>query len=159
VVRRIVTVHPSTNLRDVFSYVVLTTPLIYGDKQRLILSTSAVVNNALFNLASGNIYVGEDVIFGHGVSVLTGTHRLAEVGRDRTAAVPRSGRDIVIEDGAWLASNVTVLGNVRVGRNAVVAAGSVVTRDVPPGALVAGVPARLVRMLEGGATEEPNRGS
>jgi acetyltransferase-like isoleucine patch superfamily enzyme len=65
---------------------------------------------------------------------------------------------IVIEDDAWLAYNVTVVGNVCIGRGAVVAANSVVTRDVPPYALVAGNPARVIRNLtpsEREATTEP----
>jgi acetyltransferase-like isoleucine patch superfamily enzyme len=56
---------------------------------------------------------------------------------------------IAIGDGAWLASRVLVLPGVTVGKGAVVAAGAVVTRDVAPDTLVAGVPARFVRNLEG----------
>ena len=53
---------------------------------------------------------------------------------------------IVIEDDVWIGFNVVVLSGVRIGHGAVIAAGSIVTRDVPAGAIVAGTPARLVRM-------------
>jgi acetyltransferase-like isoleucine patch superfamily enzyme len=64
---------------------------------------------------------------------------------------------IVIGDGVWVASNVTVLPGVTVGDGAVVAAGAVVTRDVLPNTLVAGVPARLIRALDEGVHERSRR--
>lgn len=57
--------------------------------------------------------------------------------------------DIVIGDDAWLGFGVIVLSGVRIGRGAVVGAGSVVTRDIPDGAIAMGVPARVVRMRDG----------
>lgn len=56
-----------------------------------------------------------------------------------------TGGPVVVEDYAWIASHATVLPGVRIGRGAVVAAGSVVTKDVAPYALVGGVPARFIR--------------
>ncbi len=58
---------------------------------------------------------------------------------------------IVLEDDVWLAPGVTMSAGVRVGRGAIIAAGSVVTKDVPPFVLAAGVPARVVRTLVVGA--------
>lgn len=116
--------------------------LVHGPRSRLRLARTATVANALFNTVSGTIEVGEHVIFGHNVCLLTGTHDVTLTGHARQWDVPRTGRDIVIEDGAWLASNVTVIGPCRVGAGAIVAAGAVVVADVPAGAKVAGVPAR-----------------
>jgi acetyltransferase-like isoleucine patch superfamily enzyme len=56
---------------------------------------------------------------------------------------------VVIEDDVWLGARVTVLKGVHIGRGAVVAAGAVVTRDVPPYTLVGGVPAKVIRTLPG----------
>ena len=56
-------------------------------------------------------------------------------------------KPITIKDNAWICSCVTVCGGVTIGENAVVAAGAVVTKDVPPNTLVAGVPAQIVREL------------
>jgi len=61
---------------------------------------------------------------------------------------PGIAQPVVIEDDVWLGARVTVLKGVRIGRGAVVAAGAVVTRDVPARTLVAGVPAKVVRLLE-----------
>jgi acetyltransferase-like isoleucine patch superfamily enzyme len=61
---------------------------------------------------------------------------------------PGIAAPVVLEDDVWLGARVTVLKGVRIGRGAVVAAGAVVTRDVAPYTLVAGVPARLIRFLE-----------
>ncbi len=58
--------------------------------------------------------------------------------------------DIVLEPDVWLATGVMVMAGVRIGRGTIVAAGSVVTRDLPPMVLAAGVPARVVRALETG---------
>jgi len=55
---------------------------------------------------------------------------------------------IIIDDDAWLGVGVIVLDGVRIGKGAVVGAGSVVTRDIPDGAIAAGVPARVVKMRE-----------
>ena len=69
----------------------------------------------------------------------------------------RSKGGIVIEDDVWLGVGVTVLDGVRIGHGAVVAAGAVVTNDVPAGAIVGGVPARIIGMrdsLEDSAGED-----
>jgi acetyltransferase-like isoleucine patch superfamily enzyme len=64
---------------------------------------------------------------------------------------PRLG--VVIEDDCWLGAGVIVVDGVRIGRGSVVAAGAVVTRDVEPYSVVAGVPARLVARRNGAAAE------
>jgi acetyltransferase-like isoleucine patch superfamily enzyme len=121
--------------------------LVHGDKARLRIHPTAVVNNALFNVGSGDISVGEYAFFGHNVSVLTGTHDINKFGRERQLAIPRAGRDIVIGEGAWLASNVLVLGPCVIGAHAVVGGGSLVIGDVEPYSIVAGSPARVLRTI------------
>jgi acetyltransferase-like isoleucine patch superfamily enzyme len=107
-----------------------------------------VVNNALFNLESGDITVSEFAFFGHNVSVLTGTHDFRRFDKERQDSIPRTGRDIVIGRGAWLASDVLVLGPCIIGKHAVVGAGSLVTHDVEPYTIVSGRPARMIRRIE-----------
>jgi acetyltransferase-like isoleucine patch superfamily enzyme len=119
----------------------------HGDRSRLRIPDTAVVNNALFNMSGGTITIGEYAFFGHDVSVLTGTHDINQFGRDRQLAFPRSGRDVVIGDGVWLASGVTVFGPVTIGAHAVVAGGSLVREDVEPYAVVAGRPAKVLKKL------------
>jgi acetyltransferase-like isoleucine patch superfamily enzyme len=121
---------------------------VHGDPRRLHLDPTAIVNDALFNLSGGEVTVGRHAFFGHGVSVLTGTHDMEQLGRERQTAITRSGRDVVIGEGAWLASGALVLGPCRIGEHAVVAAGSLVTRDVAPYTVVAGRPATVVRTIE-----------
>jgi len=80
-------------------------PLIYGDATRLHIDPTAVVNNALFNLSSGDITVGRHAFFGHNVAILTGTHDFTTFGRERQIAVPKTGRDVSIgEERGWPAS-------------------------------------------------------
>lgn len=122
--------------------------LVYGDRAKLHIHPTAEVNNALFNLSSGEITISEYAFFGHSVSVLTGTHDITRFDRERQVGVPKSGRDVVIGRGAWVSSNALVLGPCRIGEHAVVAAGAVVTGDVPAYTIVAGIPARAVRTIE-----------
>jgi acetyltransferase-like isoleucine patch superfamily enzyme len=119
----------------------------HGDADRLRIHETAIVNNALFNVSGGTITVGKDAFFGHDVAVLTGTHDIDKFGRERQLAFPRSGRDVVIGEGVWLASHVLVLGPVTIGDHAVVAGGSLVREDVAPYTVVAGRPAKVVKTI------------
>ena len=121
---------------------------VFGDPARLVIEPGAVVNDALFNVSSGTIRVEANAFFGHGVSLLTGTHDIEVIGPGRKDAIPAEGRDIVIGESAWVSSNATIIGPCRIGRHAVVAAGAVVTGDVPDYVVVAGVPARPIRTLD-----------
>src|SRR3954465_5040283 len=105
-------------------------PLIYGDPDRLHVHPTAILNNALINLSSGNVTIGEYAFFGHNVSILTGTHDWTKFGAERQVAVPSSGRDVVIEEGAWLSSHVIVVAPCRIGAHSVVGGGSLVLRAV-----------------------------
>jgi acetyltransferase-like isoleucine patch superfamily enzyme len=122
--------------------------IVFGaEHSRLRIHPTARVWNALFNVASGSITIEENVFFGHNVTILTGTHDYHQQGTARCVAVPSSGNDVIIERGAWVASNSTIIGPCRIGRSSVVAAGAVVTRDVKPLTVVAGIPARELKRI------------
>ncbi|MGH3694990.1 MAG: acyltransferase [Pseudonocardiaceae bacterium] len=120
---------------------------VHGRLERLHIDPTAIVNNALFNVSGGEITIGEYAFFGHEVAVLTGTHDITKFGRERQTTFPHSGRDVVIEDGVWVASHAMVLGPVRIGKHAVVAAGSLVLEDVAPYTVVAGRPAKMIKKV------------
>lgn len=138
-------------LKDYLEDFILREHRVYGDQARLFISKTANVNNALFNTASGNITIEDNVIFGHGVMVLTGHHDYAEIGRSRKESIPASGREITIQHGAWISSGSIIIGPCVIGRHAVVAAGAVVTKDVPPCSVYAGPAASLKKMIDFGA--------
>ena len=96
--------------------------LVYGDPARLHVAPTAVLNNALLNLSSGDVTIGDYTFFGHNVSVLTGTHDWTKFGRERQVSVPDSGRDVIIEEGVWVSSNATIVGPCRIGAHSVVGA-------------------------------------
>jgi acetyltransferase-like isoleucine patch superfamily enzyme len=88
----------------------------------------------------GGLRIGTSVSVSPEVAILTASHDMND---------PRFGLvhgRVVIDDYAWIGSRATILPNVTVGRGAVIAAGSVVTRDVPPMTVVAGAPAKPIGM-------------
>jgi acetyltransferase-like isoleucine patch superfamily enzyme len=96
------------------------------------------------------VQIGDRVRVGHDVLLLTVDHRIGDPDYRCGESV---ARPISIGDGSWLGSRVVVLPGVSIGEGAVVAAGAVVTRDVPPNTLVAGVPAQVVRALSEDAAD------
>jgi acetyltransferase-like isoleucine patch superfamily enzyme len=93
----------------------------------------------------GGLDIADDVMIGPNVSLITSGHPI-EPSRRRDFVI---AKPIVIERNVWIAAGATVIGGVTIGENSVVAAGSVVTRDVPPNSLVGGNPARLIRSIAG----------
>lgn len=91
----------------------------------------------------GGLDIGDDVMIGPNVSIITSGHPI-EPSQRRAGVI---ARPIVIERNVWIAAGAIIIGGVTVGENSVVAAGSVVTRDVPPNSLVGGNPARVIRSI------------
>jgi maltose O-acetyltransferase len=114
----------------------------YGSNIRI--GARTFVNFGAIFLDVNPITIGEEVQVATNVQLLTATHPLDP---ERRRAGWESGRPITIGDGAWLGGGVIVLPGVSIGQNAVIGAGAVVTRDVEPGVVVAGNPARLIRRL------------
>lgn len=91
----------------------------------------------------GGIEIGDDVMIGPNVSLITSGHPIEPSRRRDGVTAAR----IRIERNVWIAANVTIIGGVTVGENSVAAAGSVVTKDVPMNTLVGGNPARVLRSI------------
>jgi acetyltransferase-like isoleucine patch superfamily enzyme len=106
---------------------------------------SHIQPNCQFTAYMGSIRIGARVQIAPACAFYPYQHSFA-AGRPITQQPLRSAGDIIIGDDAWLGYGVIVLDGVTIGSGAVVGAGSVVTCDVPPGAVVAGVPARLISM-------------
>jgi maltose O-acetyltransferase len=106
------------------------------------IGTRTFVNFGLMALDVAKIVIGDDVQFGPNVQLLTPTHPTdAELRRTKWEAA----KPITIEDNSWLGGGAIVLAGVIVGEDAIVGAGAVVTKDVPPNTVVVGNPARVVR--------------
>ena len=104
--------------------------------------------HALFLCTESQIFIGNKVLFGPHVTIIGGDHRITDVGRfiyDVLDKHPEDDQDVHIEDDVWIGTNTTLLKGVTVGRGSVVAAGALVTKDVPPYAIVGGVPAKVLK--------------
>ncbi len=88
----------------------------------------------------GGITIGDDALIGHNVVLATLNHEIEPDKRKDMIPAP-----IILERNVWIGSNATILSGVTIGENAIVAAGSVVTRDVPENTIVGGVPARTLK--------------
>jgi acetyltransferase-like isoleucine patch superfamily enzyme len=98
---------------------------------------------------SGDVWIGDDVILGYFVKFLCGHHDYTQRRRKRIP-FPTAGYDITIKAGAWVASDVTLIGPCVIGEDAVVCAGSTVIpgTQVPAGEMWGGYPARFIKNIQ-----------
>jgi hypothetical protein len=125
-------------------------PTVWGDPERLEIDETAKVFTCFFNVNSGRIRIGEYTFAWSNVSLLTGSHDMQLTGELRRDAERTENGDIEIGKGVWLASGCTVIGPCRIGDNAVIAAGAVVTpgTEVPANTVWGGVPAKQIKTIE-----------
>ncbi len=118
-------------------------PPFYADfGKNITLGKRIFINSGCKFQDQGGVVIGDDCLIGHNTVMATLNHDLAPSRRADMHPAP-----IVLGRNVWIGSNVTVLPGVRIGDNAVVAAASVVTKDVPANTVVVGSPARVVRSL------------
>ena len=133
-------------LRELLGFVgegVVIRPPLYVDYGRYTrVGARSFVNFGLVALDVAPITIGEDVRIGPNVQLLTPTHPLDPVSRRDGW---EGGEPIVVKDNVWIGGGAIVLAGVTIGRDSVIGAGAVVTRDVPPGVIVAGNPARILK--------------
>lgn len=118
-------------------------PPFYTDYGKNITVGEGVFINACCHFQDhGGVTIGDGCQIGHNVVFATLNHGLAPADRKHTYPAP-----ITLGRNVWVGSNSTILQGVTVGDNAVIAAGAVVTKDVPAGTVVGGVPAKFIKKI------------
>lgn len=106
--------------------------------RKVVIGKGTVINQGCLLYTTGGIIIGEQVSISSGVWLVTGTHDINH------PEFIDSYKPIVIGDHAWIGMRATVLGGITIGEGAIVMAGAMVTRDIPPYAIAGGVPAKVV---------------
>ena len=100
----------------------------------------------LHNTIIGPVTIGSHVNLAQGITITALNHNFDD-SEKRIDQQGISTKEVVLEDDIWVGANAVILPGVTIGTHAVVAAGAIVTKDVPPHSLVAGVPAKVIRQL------------
>ena len=115
---------------------------------RIRIGRNVYLNGNLMIASYGLVEIGDFTAIGRGGLILNATHRMT----DPTLPIMQQGMEVegptVIGKNVWIGNNAAIIGAVTIGDRAVVAANSVVTRDVEPGTVVAGIPARATKRVE-----------
>ncbi|MEG6521929.1 sugar O-acetyltransferase [Desulfotomaculum sp. 1211_IL3151] len=119
-------------------------PPFYADCGKNIhVGRNVFINSGCRFQDQGGITIGEGVLIGHNVVLATLNHDIDPRKRSTMHPAP-----IVIGNHVWIGANATVVPGVTIGDGAIVAAGAVVTKDVPPNVIVGGVPAKIIKKIE-----------
>ena len=110
--------------------------VIIGDHTRI----------GLHNTIIGPVDIGNHVNLAQGITVTALNHNFSDTNK-RIDEQGVSTNPVTIEDDVWVGANAVILPGVTIGEHCVVAAGAVVTKDVPPHSLVAGVPAKVIKKI------------
>ena len=110
--------------------------VIIGDHTRI----------GLHNTIIGPVEIGNNVNLAQGITVTALNHNFSDTNK-RIDEQGVSTNPVTIEDDVWVGANAVILPGVTIGEHCVVAAGAIVTKDVPPHSLVAGVPAKVIKNI------------
>ncbi len=126
---------------------IMGTPRLVGPPDlytKLIVGKNCYIGPDCYIDIGGNIVIRDNATIGPQTTIITGTHQIGPQSR-------RLGdtyyKDVEIGEGVWIGARCTILPGVKIGKGVVVAAGAVVTKDIPDNVLVGGVPAKIIREL------------
>ena len=120
--------------------------VIRSEKGALSIGSRFALNgNARIVADFGEIQIGDDVMIGPNVVIRASNHNFERTDISMWDQGQQLGGKIVIGDDVWIGANVVVVSNVSIGSHVIIAAGAVVTKDVPDYAVVAGVPAKILK--------------
>jgi acetyltransferase-like isoleucine patch superfamily enzyme len=118
-------------------------PPFYTDcGKNITIGKNVFINSGCHFQDQGGIAIGDDTLIGHTVVLAILNHGLEADKRKNLYPAP-----IIIGNNVWIGAHATVLPGVSIGENAVIAAGAVVTKDVPPNTVVGGVPAKVIKAI------------
>lgn len=125
-------------------------PPFYTDcGKNITVGKNVFINSGCRFQDQGGIYIDDGALIGHNVVLATLNHALNPQERGTTLPEP-----IFIGKNVWVGANATIVPGVKIGDGAVIAAGAVVTKDVPPRAVVGGVPAKVLKVIEAPTDKE-----
>jgi acetyltransferase-like isoleucine patch superfamily enzyme len=129
-------------------------PPFYTDfGKNITIGKNVFINSGCHFQDQGGIVIGDNTLIGHNVVLATINHDLNPLNNRKNHYAP-----INIASNVWIGSNATVLSGVTIGEWAVIAAGAVVTKDVPPYTVVGGVPAKVIKTVEKGGSQNESIG-
>lgn len=94
----------------------------------------------------GEVHIGKYVMMGPQCWIYTQNHEFNQLDKPMALQGPQTPKPVYIHDDVWIGGRVTILPGVSVGKGAIIGAGAVVTKDVPPYSIVGGNPAKVIRM-------------
>ncbi|MEK7595135.1 MAG: methyltransferase domain-containing protein [Patescibacteria group bacterium] len=120
---------------------------IFNGAKNIRIGKNVSLVNALINAGNedGKVIIEDNVVFAHDVAIISRGHDYTKKSELRNLAITE--KPITIKEGAWIGTRAIVLGGVTVGRNAVVGAGSVVTKDIEDDTISAGNPAKVIKKI------------
>ncbi|HCQ8731873.1 sugar O-acetyltransferase [Enterococcus faecalis] len=144
--------HSEEELREIMSYLIgkkvdetfRIFPPFYTDfGKNITLGKNVFINSGTHFQDQGGIVIGDGAFIGHNVVLATINHDLFPKNKRKNHYAP-----IELKNNVWIGSNATITSGVTIGEWSVVAAGAVVTKDVPPYTVVGGVPARVLKLID-----------
>lgn len=111
----------------------------------VVIGANVYINSGTVIYSANGVWIGNDVLIGPNCNIVPVNHNIADRNLPiRLQGYPQSKGGITIEDDVWLAANVTILDGVKIGKGAVVGAGSVVTKSIEPYSINFGIPSKKV---------------
>jgi acetyltransferase-like isoleucine patch superfamily enzyme len=128
---------------EIYESVTVFTPLYINYGKHTKIGKNVFINFDCVFLDLGGITIEDNVQIAPKVSLLTESHPLNPT--ERQSLIPKP---IYIKKNAWIGANATILQGVTIGENSVIAAGSVVSKDVPDNVVVGGIPAKIIKEIK-----------
>lgn len=145
-------VHTETEIKEIFFNLIgkkidptfsLFLPFTTDFGKNIEVGQNVFINSGCRFQDQGKIVIGDNSLIGHNVVIATINHDLMPNKRGTLHLKP-----VKLEKNTWIGSSSTILPGITVGKNSIVAAGSIVTKDVPPNTIVAGNPAKVIKHLD-----------
>lgn len=144
--------HSMEEIREIFSKLIgkkvdntfrMNTPFHTDFGKNIIIGKNVFFNFGCTFMDRGGIYIGDNVMVGPNVNLITINHNENPYDRSTTISKP-----IIIKDRVWIGAGAIVLAGVTIGENSIIGAGTVVTHDIPDNSLAVGNPAKVIRKIK-----------